>query len=274
MNAIQKAVLTITATTIVAADAHAGRWLSHDPIQEGGGFVQRDPNPYVFVLNNPASFIDALGLRPINVEFDAFIPGRLGSWLPEPFPFSPWFFATDDRGFGGGSARLHATATIESLDIGKNAQPRGGFRNWNYPHKFWSDPSRRRKVENGAWVYDAPATATASGLSYLDDYKCRSELRFVDVHAAYGYHQTLSPDIDFSVTFRFEVVGRNTVKVTAYGSHNRFPNYEGLVDSGLLYSYDTSGSGPGLINLNTSTSFTSKSIIIDAETSDCCPPSK
>ncbi|SPF36608.1 exported hypothetical protein [Candidatus Sulfotelmatobacter kueseliae] len=45
MNAIQKVVLTITATTIVAADAHAGRWLSRDPIEEGAGFVQRDPMP-------------------------------------------------------------------------------------------------------------------------------------------------------------------------------------------------------------------------------------
>jgi len=54
MKIIQKFVLAITATIIVAADAHAGRWLSRDPIQEGAGFVQRDPNPYAFVLNNGA----------------------------------------------------------------------------------------------------------------------------------------------------------------------------------------------------------------------------
>jgi len=78
MNAIQKVVLTITATTIVAADAHAGRWLSRDPIQEGAGFVQRDPvgafdfdqlqgepNLYAFVINDPLNFADPWGLITI-----------------------------------------------------------------------------------------------------------------------------------------------------------------------------------------------------------------
>jgi hypothetical protein len=72
MNAIQKAVLALSATIIVAADAHAGRWLSRDPIEEGAGFVQRDPMPemdftpylrnepnlYVFVANNPINATD------------------------------------------------------------------------------------------------------------------------------------------------------------------------------------------------------------------------
>ncbi|MCX6917481.1 MAG: hypothetical protein NT167_31350 [Verrucomicrobia bacterium] len=101
MNAIQKVALTIIATIMVAADANAGRWLSRDPIQEGAGFVQRDPkpplefipvqprrisnidllgkpypklrdrslqalsrepNPYAFVLNNPENYSDPFGL--------------------------------------------------------------------------------------------------------------------------------------------------------------------------------------------------------------------
>lgn len=270
-----KVVLALAATVLIATDAHAGRWLSRDPIQDGAGFVQRDPNPYAFVLNNPVQFIDALGLRPISVQFDAFIPGRLGAWIKEPFPYSllpsPWYFHGDERSFGGGSARLHATAVVESLDIGKNAQSRGGYRNWNYPHSFWSDPSERRRLENGSWVYDTPATATASGSAYMDDYRCRSELRFVDVHAAYAYHQTLSPDIDFSVSFRFEAVGKNKVRVSVFGSHNLFPNYEGLVDSQILYFFDTAGSGPNVFNLNGATSFGPKSMTIDAETPNCCP---
>jgi hypothetical protein len=70
MNAMQKIVLTITATIIVAADAHAGRWLSRDPIQDGAGFVQRDllpnePNLYAFVANNSINSIDAFGLWQI-----------------------------------------------------------------------------------------------------------------------------------------------------------------------------------------------------------------
>lgn len=90
MKIIQKFVLAITATIIVAADAHAGRWLSHDPIQEGAGFVQRDPmpemdfsqlqlepNPYVFVLNTPLNAIDPLGLVTV---------GFYGADTPFTFP--------------------------------------------------------------------------------------------------------------------------------------------------------------------------------------------
>ena len=76
MNAIQKVAFLITTTIVVAADAHAGRWLSRDPIQEGTGFVQRDPFPpmslvpkqrnepnlYGFVRNNPIGAIDKHGL--------------------------------------------------------------------------------------------------------------------------------------------------------------------------------------------------------------------
>lgn len=76
MNAMHKSVLIITATLVVATDANAGRWLSRDPIQEGAGFVQRDPRPqldfaprqrnepnlYAFVLNDPVNQIDFLGL--------------------------------------------------------------------------------------------------------------------------------------------------------------------------------------------------------------------
>ncbi|MEI8290001.1 MAG: hypothetical protein WCH99_11060 [Verrucomicrobiota bacterium] len=267
-TAIQKALVLLSAFVLIAqAKAFQNT--------EVGEFAARDPNPYAFVLNNPVSFIDAIGLRPINVEFDAFIPRRLGAWIKEPFPFSlfpsPWYFRVDERSFGGGSSRLHATASVESLDIGKNAQTRGGYRNGNYPHSFWSDASQRRKLVDGEWFYDTPATATAGGSAYLDEYKCRSELRFVDVHAAYGYHQTISPDIDFSVSFRFEVVGKNKVKVSVFGSHNLFPNYEGLVDSQILYFFDTAGNGPNAFNLNKSTSFGPKSMTIDAETPICCP---
>jgi hypothetical protein len=76
MSAIQKLLLGITAVIVVATDAHAGRWLSRDPIEDGAGFVQRDPLPpmsiiprqrgepnlYAFVRNNPVTHIDLLGL--------------------------------------------------------------------------------------------------------------------------------------------------------------------------------------------------------------------
>ena len=70
-------VLGIGAVLIFTADARAGRWLSRDPFQEGEGFVERDPrylpeigqaqrgepNMYAFVLNEPVSSVDPMGLH-------------------------------------------------------------------------------------------------------------------------------------------------------------------------------------------------------------------
>ena len=91
MKTIQKVVLAITTTIIVATDAHAGRWISRDPIQEGAGFVQRDPMPqlniipqrrnepnlYVFVRNNPANLIDPLGLHVYKVQLPSSVSGSV-----------------------------------------------------------------------------------------------------------------------------------------------------------------------------------------------------
>lgn len=88
MNAMHKAVLTVTAAVIVAANAHAGRWLSRDPIEEGAGFVQRDPMPefepileprnepylYVFVGNDAVNSIDPFGLWKIDRNGGAKAP--------------------------------------------------------------------------------------------------------------------------------------------------------------------------------------------------------
>jgi len=81
MIKLLKSVLAITGIAISIGNAHAGRWLSRDPIQDGAGFVQRDampemdfapmqqnrpePNLYAFVLNDPLNQIDPLGLLTV-----------------------------------------------------------------------------------------------------------------------------------------------------------------------------------------------------------------
>jgi RHS repeat-associated protein len=54
-----------------AYDADVGRWLSRDPMNEGGGI-----NLYKYAGNNPASFIDRLGLDTVQVG-DAEICAQL-----------------------------------------------------------------------------------------------------------------------------------------------------------------------------------------------------
>jgi len=85
MKSVQKAIISLFACSVVAANSHAGRWLSRDPIQEGAGFVQRDPasqldlslfqqeaakepNLYAFVGNCPLCVIDPLGLATLRFE--------------------------------------------------------------------------------------------------------------------------------------------------------------------------------------------------------------
>jgi hypothetical protein len=42
---IWKIGLALVGVVFLTADARAGRWLLRDPIQEGAGFVARDPVP-------------------------------------------------------------------------------------------------------------------------------------------------------------------------------------------------------------------------------------
>lgn len=87
---LQKTVLALPALVLVAANAHAGRWLSRDPIQEGAGFVQREPMPeletyleprdepylYVFVANDSINSIDPLGLWKVDRNGGAKAPAQ------------------------------------------------------------------------------------------------------------------------------------------------------------------------------------------------------
>jgi hypothetical protein len=109
-TAIQKRLVAAAALALVAGDTQGGRWLSRDPIQEGSGFVQRDPigqrstlhssgrrwplrhslgeaggaNLYAFVQNRPVGETDLLGLcrcsivKPLEVRLTAprdILPG-------------------------------------------------------------------------------------------------------------------------------------------------------------------------------------------------------
>lgn len=88
MKQIERFFFFIVAIILFAANAHAGRWLSRDPM-EVQEHMERDPhafldlNPYTFVRNNPLTYIDPYGLE---AGYTYHMDGRMTIGDPAPFP--------------------------------------------------------------------------------------------------------------------------------------------------------------------------------------------
>jgi len=230
-------------------NAGTGRWLTRDSIEEQGG-----ANLYAFVGNNAANFVDALGQRPISFYFDAFINGNRGSWLPEPGPnVANYYFKTDERDFGqfnaaSRNARLFSFGSIESTKIGQAEN--GGASALSDT----GDSHRRRLLTPLTWGPEETKKASlATNTVTVKDGPCETTVS-ITAGASYPFI-SVAPNIDYHVEFTFKKLGNGRISVQVKGSRNNFPDYEGSVDGTLRYQWKSPSSGPGLINLNTSTSF-------------------
>jgi RHS repeat-associated protein len=226
-----------------------GRWPNRDPLEEEGG-----ANLYGFVLNSPVNLVDALGQRPISFYFDAFIHGDRGTWLPEPGPnLSNFYFKTDERGFGQfdaarRNARLFSFGSIESTKIGQAQQ--GGVTVLNNT----GDSHRRRLVSPLIWgPEESKQSPLTTNTVTVKDGPCETTVT-ITAGAAYPFI-SVAPNIDYHVEFTFKKLGNGKISVKMKGKRNNFPDYEGSVDGALRYQWKSPSSGPGIINLNTSTSF-------------------
>jgi hypothetical protein len=89
MKRSQLFYLIVLATILLAANVHAGRWLSRDPM-DIPQHMERDPhpfvelNPYTFVGNNPVSRIDPSGLTTYYRDWP-FTPEQYGTYGPYTF---------------------------------------------------------------------------------------------------------------------------------------------------------------------------------------------
>jgi hypothetical protein len=94
----------------------------------------------------------------------------------------------------------------------------------------------------------------------------------MEASAGYPFGSLPTPNIDYAVRFTFTVTAKNRIRVDINGFHDAFPDYEGLVGTNrfLAYHHPTTEKGPGLLNLNNPLLFRSKSVIVVAETSECC----
>jgi RHS repeat-associated protein len=254
------------------------RWMS----PSAGRFLTRDPIGYVDGGNLYANFlrlskVDPSGYETIRFEFNAFISGSRGTWLPEPVTSNLWDreFKTDGRGFGEvGTSRISTKGSIESCAIGLGSP--GASTTVGASHM------RRRSVQlnpctgmicGGDWQY-FESTASLD----VDEIKgshskppCKSK---ISIKASAGYpFVPFSPNIDYDVTFTFWVTSKDTVLIEFSGTHNKFPDYEAIIEKGsnrqVIYSRQSPDSGPTPGNLNSSVS-ANQAASVTVPTPACC----
>lgn len=243
MNAIQKVVLTITATIIAVADAHAGRWLSRDPIQEGAGFVERDsmpmidfigsePNLYAFIGNAPINYIDPFGLERIELWVSAFIsPSEIQFWY---YSNRRAFWHGDDRGFNPGTRPMSSRAwhwVVVETDPSKNprvANISGSGLTTVTTYTAFGIETTRTGLADPSPV----ATITRNGCKLNVSLSANSGNPLI-----FG-----APHIKYSYDFVFDV---KKGQMTVSGSHGAFPWHEVNTTKGQAEQFSpATGSSP------------------------------
>jgi RHS repeat-associated protein len=239
------------------------RWMSG----LAGRFMGRDPIGFDGGLNFNASSlqlskVDPSGRETIRFEFNAFINGNRGTWLPEPGTSNFWDreFKSDGRGFGEvGTSRMSTQGSIESCAIGLGSPSASSTSGASH--------LRRRRLQlhpctgvpcAGEWD-EFESTASLDIDEIKGNYSkppCKSTIR---IKASAGYpFVPFSPNIDYDVTFTFWVSGKDTVVIEFSGTHNKFPDYEAILVKGsnrqVIYSRQSPDSGPTPGNLNSSVS--------------------
>jgi hypothetical protein len=180
------------------------------------------------------------------LEFNAFIPGSMGTWLDEP---GGWrcLFKTDERNVGeAGTSRIH--------DFGTFNVSSEGIRNCKAASTIGqSEVKCREYLGLGDYGAVQKETAVSKGNETATCGKCNASFQFVG-EAAYPF-SAVAPDIDFDVKADVTIAS-GSISVSFTGTHNMFPAYEAIVERqgirDVVYQFDPPATGPGLINLNTS----------------------
>jgi hypothetical protein len=180
-------------------------------------------------------------LKEIQIKADAFIPGRLGTWLPEPGNvFTDWQFKTDGRDFGGNfqNSRIRSWAAVESKDIGDITNINGDAK---------AGPTHRRDAAR-PWYH----FVRVASISHTETFANRSEgCNTKVILQASGSYPFIDggPDIDYKFIVYMWKHNSDEVEVRIGYDHNTFPNYEVIVDGRVLYKFDTQDTGPSIFNL-------------------------
>jgi hypothetical protein len=213
MNVTQKLFLGVTATILIATDANAGRWLSRDPIQEGAGFVQRDPMPewslipnggdepnlYVFVLNDPVNGFDPFGLATVNLKYETYIETTTVTFKPP--------LVGKARTFNGGVKTRHSV----NVDTDANTVTR--------VEKYIGPTIEYGPTGNIIGRGQASGSTVKAYVAYFNPRTLVVIMEGDEGNPLVRF----APGITYSVGVTFD---RCTRKMTWKGSHDKFPSHD------------------------------------------------
>ncbi|WP_025739953.1 hypothetical protein [Aquimarina pacifica] len=126
---------------------------------------------------------------------------------------------------------------------------------FEFSQKRGVEPSLKPKIKD----YQAITTISAPGTRIPND------ASIINVKGAGGYPflEPFAPDIDFDVTIQVKLNKYSKyIQVSVSGEHNYFPAYECIINNQVVYSFLPEDSGPGMINLNSSKTFSTKTVWI------------
>jgi RHS repeat-associated protein len=236
MKIMKNKILLVGAVAFFAAlniqasyDPTTGRWFSRDPIQEGGGFVQRDPMPsqdliqdepnlYAFVKNNPVGAIDLLGEKRFTVWAAAFISPK---HIHFPYAFTTPWPGIDPLAKWGGDGRGFGVV-------------RGSSRAWNFV-EIETDPSQNPEIVNFSGSGMSQVTYHIGSILTFTDYGLAPDparakvsrsgnttIVGIDV-ASHNPLVSASPPIKYTYTIYFDECSR---KIKYFGGHTAYPWHE------------------------------------------------
>ena len=169
--------------------------------------------------------------------FEAALSGVSGTWLEEPGSFAglssgPWLFSTDDRGFGGGSHRVASTGTVDPANIGSMKARGGAFKHTT------SGSSHGRWVHTGNFTSSGETGSLEgpvfkkSNVTGSQDYTDKSpDSSVVTIEASGSYPFALiAPSIDYKLVLTITRDASGNVTISGDITTNKFPFYELIIN--------------------------------------------
>jgi hypothetical protein len=183
--------------------------------------------------------------------FEGLLKGVSGTWLKEPGSFAdnntgPWLFATDNRGFGGGTHRVGCSGTVSSADVG-SLKSKGAL----FSHSTsGSERVRWRHTglltssnETGSVEGPIKKAAKVKSSESHEDVSADESVITTEGAASYPF-SALAPDIDYKLALRLIKAG-GKLHVEGEITTNEFPFYELIINGSVVWRFSSSSTGPG-----------------------------